>query len=370
MILGIDARLANATQPAGAGHYCREVLRALATLVHGMELRLYLDQEPGDTFPDGDWECRILPRRPFWTHRTLSQELRRDPPDVFLSPVTQVPWCCPCPALVSVLDLAVRSHPAYFPWRKRLAMRLQSEHAIRRGDHFIVISESTARDLGRYYPMASDRITVAHLGVNEAFFDIGKTGVNRDALPPGVPDHYVLYVGQVQPRKNLLRLVDAFSQVCEGHPEISHHLVLAGADGWQHEAIHQAIIASPVANRIHRLGYVPDANMPALIANADVLALVSLSEGFGLPAVEAMAASTAVLASNCSSLPEIVGNAGLLVDPCDTNAIADGLLRLFTDEKLRQNYECDGRTWAQQFRWKKTAAAIVAAAKKLAHVKS
>ncbi len=365
MMLGIDARLANAGQPAGAGHYCREVIRALTLLEHGLTLRLYLDEEPSDSFPTDSVEYRILPRRPFWTHRALSRELRHDPPDVFFSPVTQVPWRCPCPALVSVLDLAVRSHPVYFPWRKRLTMRLQTEHAIRRGDHFIAISESTARALRHYYPMTSGRITVAHLGVSEVFFNAGKTAKSGASLPPDIPDHYVLYVGQIQPRKNLIRLVEAFSHVCTAHPELPQHLVLAGTDGWQHEAIHQAILASPVADRIQHLGYVSDADMPALIAHADVLALVSLWEGFGLPVVEAMAAGTAVLVSDCSSLPEIAGDAGVLADPYDTRSIADGLTRLFTDQKLRQNCERAGRDRAPQFQWEKTAEAIVTAAKGL-----
>jgi glycosyltransferase involved in cell wall biosynthesis len=360
MILGIDGRLANAKRPAGAGHYCREVLRALGEMDAGLWLRVYLDDEPVPELPVRRDRIRMLPRGPLWTHRILANELRSHPPDVFFSPLAQVPWRCPCPSLVTVLDLAAWSHPSFFPWRKRLTMKIQARHAIGAAGHLVGISEATATDLAQRFRLDPARITVVPLGCGERFF-------NPAPAEPGtilstLPESYVLYLGQVQPRKNLLRLIAAFERVLKAHPDLPHHLVLAGGLGWQNEAIYRVASHSAVADRIQFLDYVPDAQVPTILAGADVLALVSLWEGFGLPALEAMAAGTAVLTSNCSSLPEVVGDAGVLVDPENEVAIADGLARLLLDDGLRAQCEQRGRERARGFTWERTARAILDAA--------
>lgn len=361
MILGIDGRLANADQPAGAGHYCREVLRALRALPDGPQLRIYLDREARPLFEE--WgDIRVLPAQPFWTHRALADELHRDPPDVFFTPVTQLPWRCPCPTLVSVLDLAVRRYPRCFPWRKRMGMALKTRHAVHHADHFIAISEATATDLRHFYGVHASRVTVAPLGVSEAYRNAGNRDLPRPSCLSEIPDAYILYVGQIQPRKNLGRLIDAFEKLCEAHPDLPHHLVLAGADGWQPEATHRVAATSPVAHRIHLLGYIPEADLPALMAHADVLTLVSQGEGFGLPVVEAMAAGTAVLAADSASLPEILGDAGVLVKPTYTAAITEGLAKLLNDTTLRATCEARGKARAAQFTWTHCATTIARAA--------
>ena len=364
MILGVDGRLANAAQPAGAGHYCRDVLRALQALPDGPQLRVYLDREARPLF-DGWEDVRVLPQTSFWTHRALADELRREPPDVFFTPVTQLPWRCPCPTLVSVLDLAVRRYPHYFPWRKRMGMALKTRHAVHNADHLIAISEATATDLRCFYDVQNTPITVAHLGVSERYHEAGNRDLPRPPCLSEIPDAYIIYVGQIQPRKNLVRLINAFEKVCEAHPELPHHLVLAGADGWQPEATHRAVEASLVAHRIHRLGYVPEAELPALMAHADVLALLSFGEGFGLPVVEAMATGTAVLAADSASLPEILGDAGVLVEPTDTAAIAEDMAQLLRDPTLRATCEARGKDRAKQFSWERCARTIARVARAL-----
>lgn len=361
MILGIDGRLANTLRPAGAGHYGREVLRAMGRMECDVALRVYLDAPPREALPVRHDCVRVLPSGPFWTHRILAAELRRDPPDVFFSPVAQLPWRCPCPSLVTVLDLAAWSHPEFFPWMKRATMKLQARHAILIASHLIAISQCTANDLARCFDAETERMSVAPLGVGPRFLDV--TTPTSGSMLDHFPEHYILYLGQMQPRKNLLRLFAAFERVLERHPELPHHLALAGGLGWQNEAIYRAAEASPVADRIRFFDYVPDDLVPAMIARADVLALVSLWEGFGLPALEAMASGTAVLASNCSSLPEVVGDAGVLVDPENVDAIADGLARLLLDEGLRGKCVEKGRERARSFTWERTAQTILDAAR-------
>lgn len=367
IMLGIDGRLANRDRRAGAGRFCWEVLQALGYLVDcGVRLRVYLDQPPLPGFSPPRATLITLPDGPLWTHRILARELRQSPPDVFFSPVTQLPAGCPCPSLVSVLDLAVFSHPEFFGRRKRLAMRLQSEYAVRRASHFLAISEATGADLEHWCKVPRDRITVAHLGCSEAFFEAKPLPPESGTILDSLPERYVLYVGQVQPRKNLVRLIEAYGRLCEAHPDLPHHLVLAGGMGWQNAAIYETARTSALAGRIHFLDFLPDELLPPLVAGADVLALVSLWEGFGLPVVEAMAAGTPVLASNVSSLPEVVGNAGVLVDPTDTAAIAEGLWRLLSDAALRMICEQQGRARAARFRWERTAETIADAVQRLA----
>lgn len=366
MILGIDGRLANTDQPAGVGRYCHEVIRALASADGDFELRIYLDQPPRATFPLVSGEIRVLPRQAFWTHRALTAELCRHPPDVFFSPVTQRPRACPCPTLITVHDLAVKLHPASFPWRKRIGMTLKSDDAIRHGSHVIAVSESTARELQEIYGLSHADITVACHGVAEPFLDGAQE--TRSDVPRfgGCSGPYVLFVGQIQPRKNLVRLIDAFTRTCEACPQLPHDLVLAGSDGWHHESVHRAIAASPLAHRIRRIGYVPDAELPGLFAHADLLALPSLHEGFGLPALEAMAVGTPVLASKGTAVAEVVGDAGVLVDPIDVQDMTAGMRRLLLDRELRESCARLGRVRAESFRWEKTATAILAVANHLA----
>lgn len=367
IVLGIDGRLANEEERSGAGRFCRELLYALGFLTDcGVRLRVYLDRPPISGFDPRRATLITLPAGRFWTHRLLARELRQSPPDVFFSPVAQLPVLCPCPAIVTVLDLASRTHPESFPAKKRIAMRVQADHAIPRASRLLAISEATARDVVGAYGVPRARISVAYPGCAEEFFEAKPQPSGTGTILDSLPERYVLHLGQVQPRKNLERLMAAYARVCRRHPGMPHDLVIAGGQGWRNEEIYRAARTSPVAHRIHYFDFLPDYLIPPLVAGADVLALVSLSEGFGLPALEAMAAGTAVLASNSSSLPEVVGDAGVLVDPLDTEAIADGLERLLYDAAQRMICEELGRARARRFTWEKTAQIVADAALQLA----
>lgn len=366
--LGIDGRLANESMRAGVGNYCYELLCALAPLGDGFRFRVYLDRSPSADFPlsDKDAEIRVLPPGRWWTQRRLGRELRANPPDVFFSPVTQLPIACPCPAIVTVHDLACFSFPEHFPWRMRTAARLQARHAARSGGHFMADSQATQRDIEHYLGVPPERITVAYLGCAPRFFGpLPESRIAETRSRHGLPERYVLYTGRLQPRKNLPRLIAAFACVCAENPSLPHHLVLAGDAGWLPKSIENAINHSPIRDRIHRLGFVPAGDLPALMAGADVLALLSLWEGFGLPVVEGMACGTAVLASNCSSIPEVTGDAAVLVEPGDTEAIADALTRLLTDDAWRLETAARGPARAARFTWETTARWLLGAAREV-----
>ena len=364
--VGMDARLANARRRVGVGNYCLEVLRALAPLAEkeGVRLRVYLDDPPLPGFPElhGAEVC-VLPRVRFWTQRALGRELRRRTPDVFLAPALQIPLGCPCPVVATVHDLAYHAFPRHFTRSRLLLARLQSRHAARRADRLIADSKATAADIRRYLRVGDERIAVALLAPGAQYREQvspDRIDTVRGAL--GLDAPYILYVGRIQPRKNIKRLISAFERAMERHPESPHSLVIAGGKGWLHEGVFERAKQSPLAERIRFTGYVADEYLPALMKGADALALVSLSEGFGLPVIEAMACGTPVITSNCSSLAEVAGDAGLLVDPTSVENIAVAIGDIISQQELRELLCAKGLIRASAFSWETTARRVLDAA--------
>jgi glycosyltransferase involved in cell wall biosynthesis len=360
---GIDARHANAAQRAGIGNYCYEILRALPPLLGDARLRVYLDAPPRTDFPvsAADAEICVLPAKRFWTQRALPAALKTNPPDVLFCPSLQAPLRCPCPLLVTVHDLAFITFKEEFTWQRRALARLQARQAARQATHLIADSEATKHDIERLLRVHPDKITVAYAGAAPQY----ATNLFETRNPKPETRPYILYVGRLQPRKNIGRLVEAFTRVISAHPALPHRLLIAGAEGWLYDRIYGAAEHSAARERIEFLGFVPESDLPDLMRNAEVLALVSLWEGFGLPVVEAMACGTAVLTSNCSSLPEVAGDAGLLVDPLDTAAIAQALERLLLDDDYRRTLEAAGPAQAAKFTWEATASTILATARSI-----
>ena len=362
MIVGIDARPANARKRAGIGNYCYGLLRAMAELPGDVSYRVYLDRAPLDDFPvDPDKvDIRVLPPAKGWTFRRLAKELRHNPPDVFFTAGIQVPMFVPCPRVATVLDLAYMTFPSYFAWRLRLLGPLRARLAVRMADHLMAISEATKNDLVRLLKAPPDSITVAHLGCSAQFGSCRDADeIRRVRQAHDLPERYVLYVGRLQPRKNIGRLIEAFEKLREHRPDLPQHLVIAGDKGWLYDAIFDAASHSGAKDFIRFVGFVPETDLPILISEADVLALVSLWEGFGLPVVEAMACGTAVVTSDRSSLPEVAGDAALLVDPYDADAISRALDYLLTDDAARAALEAKGIERARAFTWENTARATL-----------
>ncbi|MCP4642291.1 MAG: glycosyltransferase family 4 protein [bacterium] len=364
MLIGVDARPANEHKRAGVGNYCCELLRAFPRVLGEHRLRIYLDREPVEGFPldEDDAEFRILPPCRLWTQRALARDLRWDPPDVFFSTGLQMPLATRCPRVVTVLDLAYFEFGSYFPWRFRMTARTYTRLAVRLARHFVSISEATKRDLVNRFRLADDRVSVTPLAVSDAYqpcSDPARVSAVRETY--GLPEKYLLCVGRLQPRKNIGRLIQAYEQLKQRCPELPHELVIAGDQGWLFDSIFKTAEASAVGDSIRFLGFVDGPDLPVLIGEADGLALVSLWEGFGLPVLEAMACGTAVVTSNCSSLPEVAGDAAVLVDPYDVDAIAAGLERVLTDDASRDMMERAGQTRAREFTWERTARLVLGA---------
>jgi len=362
--LGIDARLANQTRINGVARYATELLRALPAAAPDFEIRYYVDGPvaPHAPFAHLDADVRILRRRRFWAQRSLGPAVRRDTPDVFLSLSLQAPLLSRSPNICTVYDLAYLDFPDDFPFMRRQVSRLEMFLAHRLSSHFITISESAKDELQRHYAVRDANITVAPPGPSSAFQPADAMSVEAMRAALDLERPYILYVGRIQPRKNLARLIAAFTQCAEADESFDYDLAIAGDAGWLESGIYAAAEASPVHDRIRFLGYVDEGHLPALYTAADAVALVSLWEGYGLPAIEALACGTPVLAANTSALPEVVGDAGVSVDPYNVDEIAAGLSQLVTDQALRAKLAENATVQRARYTWadaaERTAAAI------------
>ena len=360
-VLAIDGRTANARQRAGVGSFCTELLRALPAVLGEWRLIVYLDAPPRAGFPltSVQAEIRVLPRVRLWTQRALPAALAADKVDVYFSPTAHLPFCLPCKGVAMILDLAYVTFGGHFTARQRFQARLQTWWTVRKAAHLLPLSEATAQDLARLYHVPRERMTVTLAGPAPQFRPPSAGEIARVRAALNLPEHFVLYVGRIQPRKNLARLMEGFARVRAAHPELPHTLLLAGDKGWLTEGIHAAAQASAVRDHIRFLGFVEDGDLPGLIGAAEVLALVSLWEGFGLPVIEAMACGTAVLTSDCSSLPEVAGDAAALADPNDIESITLALERLLTDNAYREDLAARGPAQAAKFTWEETARRVM-----------
>lgn len=283
----------------------------------------------------------------------MPRAARQDRLDLLHVTYTLAPWV-PCPAVVTVHDISYRTHPETFSPRDRLLLSLAVPLSMRRAARVIAISEAARRDIINHYRIPAAKIVTTHLGVEASFRPI----VDPEALAAvraryELPDRYILAVGNLQPRKNLRRLIDAFATIRAAHNDCG--LVLVGQPAWRHTELGQVIAAHGLDRAVVSTGYVPAEDLPAIYSAAEVFAYPSIYEGFGLPPLEAMACGTPVVTGNTSSLPEVVGDAGLLVDPLDTAALAAALTRLLDDAPLRDRLRQVGFARAATFTWRETA---------------
>lgn len=258
------------------------------------------------------------------------------------------PWL-PAPAVVTVYDLSFMHFPESFPPLQRRYLQRQTAQACRRARRVIVISRSSGQDVQRFFAIPPQRIDVITPGVDAAFRPLPKAEVAAFRQRKKLPPRFVLHVGTLQPRKNIPLLLEAFAQLTL--PAI--HLVLVGGAGWLYEEIFMRVQNLGLADVVHFAGYAPDEELPLWYNAADLLVFPSLYEGFGLPVVEAMACGTPVIAANTSSVPEAVGEAGLLFAPHQAAELAEQMTAVLQDKTLAESMRVKGLHQAQQFSWEK-----------------
>ncbi len=352
-LVGIDASRSYHEPMTGTERYSRRIVEHLLALDPcGMRYRLFFNNPPPDNAHTGPAEIRTIPARRLWTHLRLSRELRANPVDLLFVPSHVLPLYRPERSVVTIHDLGFLYEPDSHTPFSRWQLKLTTEWNASKATHVVAISESTKRDLLEHCEVDPGRITVIRHGIDNQFRPLRSEHVERYRRAARLPDRFVLYLGTIQPRKNLTRLITAFERAADEDPDL--HLVLAGQPGWMSEPIRERARMSRFADRIRFLGRVPDEQLQLLYNAASALALNSLYEGFGLPALEAMACGVPVVLSNRGALPELAGADAMIVDPFDVDALAAAISELVT---IRHDSEgvVHRVDHAERFSWRSSA---------------
>ncbi|MCB8978027.1 MAG: glycosyltransferase family 4 protein [Ardenticatenaceae bacterium] len=369
LTIGIDASRTITGQRTGTEAYATFLLQALIPLAlrQNHRIRLYFNQPPPPelfaAFPQAEHIAIPFPR--LWTHVRLAAELRQHPPDVFFTPAHVIPFSYFGPSVATVHDLGYHHFPEAHPWRQLAYLRWSTRHNGRRARRVVADSEATKQDLIQLDGIPAAKIDVIYPGVDPALQPV----TDEDVLTAvrhkyHLTSPYLLYLSTLQPRKNLVRLIQAYA--ASGLP---HQLVLAGKAGWLSQPILEVIgnQSAVIREKIIVTGFVDEADKAALLSGATAVLYPSLYEGFGFPVLEAQACGTAVLTATTSSLPEVAGDAALLVDPLDTAAITQGMQRLVQDEAYRQELVQRGFENVRRFRWEETAVQLLHTLEKVHH---
>ena len=346
---------------AGNETYAANLVEALAEIDGENRYTVYVTRDEAAARFGGRWPNvrvqRTLPHTPLVRiPLTLSAELRRRPVDLLHVQYTAPPLA-PCPVVATVHDLSFEHIPETFKRRSRVQLRLTVRATARRAAHVIAPSEFTRRDLVETYGLDPARVTAVPLAVAPHFHPVGdEREIERVRRRYGIAGRYVLAVGSIQPRKNLERLVRAYASLrgARGRSNLPQ-LVLVGKKAWLYGGTLRAIEEGGVGDAVVLTGYVSEGDLPALYSGALCFAYPSYFEGFGLPPLEAMSCGAPVLTGNLTSLPEVVGDAGLTVDPFDEEALAAALARLIDDDALRADLRARGLERARRFDWRETA---------------
>src|SRR4029453_18394376 len=286
---------------------------------------------------------------------SVPMDLRRERADLFHAPHYVLPPLTPCRSVVTIHDCIHLQFPQYLPHRLGYAYARSSLWvAAHRSARGLTVSEASKRDILRYFGISPSKIHVIHNAIDERF---GETPSEEDVWRVReryqLNDPYVLYAGNIKPHKNLERLIEAFYLLRrEGADHVK--LLIIGDEISKYATLRRAVHRYKLHQHVRFFGFVPDRTLAVLYRLAGVFVFPSLYEGFGLPPLEAMASGTPVITSNLSSMPEVVGDAAMLIDPYDPAAIADGIHRVLTDETLRRDLRRKGLARAQQFSWEQS----------------
>ena len=279
------------------------------------------------------------------------------------------PLLCPCPTIITVHDLSFALFPEFFRGPNGTYLRLFTRIACRHATRVITVSENTRTDVMRLYGVPGERVAAIPHGVGPAFYPRPTAQVAEFRRARGLPDHFILFVGTLEPRKNLVKLIEAFSNLRSqisaqsGLSQTSTRnlkLILIGGKGWYYDQIFATIERLNLKDCVILTGYVPNKDLPLWYNAADVFAFPSRYEGFGLPVLEAMACGTPSVTSTASSLPKVVGDAALTVPADDVDALSAALHRALTDTALREELSSKGMARAAAFTWEETARRTVA----------
>jgi glycosyltransferase involved in cell wall biosynthesis len=356
MRIGIDARIVHYAR-GGIRNYVLHLIEALALLDAGTDYYVLHSRKdrnpplPGPNFhPVACW----TPSHHRLERRALGVEVARLRMDLLHSPDFIPPARGVNRSVITIHDLNFLYYPQFLTAESHRYYNQQIEWAVQRANHILADSHATKSDLTSLLEVPPEKVTVVHLAANPGCRPLPEAQVQRIVARYGLEPGYLLFVGTLEPRKNLPGLLQAYRLLLNDEVATAP-LVLAGGKGWLYDEIFEHVEVLRLTERVRFLHDASDVDLVGLYNGASVLAMTSFYEGFGLPALEAMACGTPVVVAQRASLPEVVGEAGLLVNPDDPDDIARALARVLTDGSLRVRMRELGLAQAARFTWEQTA---------------
>lgn len=362
MRIWIDGYEANAPQRLGSSQVAYQLIKNLENIDKDNDYTILLPDSPNVDLPKErtGWRYKILKPKRLWTRIALPLALysAKHRPDIFFSPTHYVPRFCPSKVkrVVTIFDLSFLHFPDMFTKKDLWQLKNWTKFSVGSADHIVTISQFSKKDIMSQYGVKSEKITVAYPGIDGEQFKVQSAKLK-------VKETYIIYIGTVQPRKNLQRLIEAFARVVKDKKELK--LLIAGKtsgegkQGWMYKEILDEPKELGIEDSVKFLGYVSEEEKQRLLQGALAFVAPSLWEGFGIPVVEAMVQGTPVIVSNVSSLPEVAGKAGLLVDPYSVDQIEQAIRVLVADKKLRDKYSKAGIEQAKKFTQEKMAKTVL-----------
>lgn len=349
MIIGVDASRAVRPTKTGTEHYSWELLKELVQLPSDHTFRLYAPHLPKNPFPEERCEWRVIPERRLWSQIALAKEIKSDPPNLLFVPSHVIPLLTNIPSVVTIHDVAYKYYPKAYSSFDRRYLEFTTGISITKAKRVIVPTNATSKDIQKYYNADPSKIAVIPHGYTS---DIFKPLPNSGS-PYKYP--YIFFVGRVETKKNVLRLVEAFALLSK--QEKSLHLVIAGKAGLGSEEVTARIQSLPeeLRQKIHLTGYMESEDVARHLAHAKAFVFPSLYEGFGIPILEAMAVGCPVICSDTPALAEIGQGVATILPPDSSLSWAAAIQRVIDDEKLAQTMREKGIARAKEYSWKKTA---------------
>lgn len=362
MLIGIDGNEANIENRVGIGQFAFNVIRELERVDQENQYTIYLAKSPLSDLPQErvGWKYRVFGPGKLWTQIALPIKLftQKEKLDVFYTPSHYSPRLSPFPTVISIMDLWHHRHPEQFTKKDLYQLTKWESYSVKKSSWIITISEFSKSEIEKIYHYPAEKITVAYPGYEPLMVDDLKAGVTGTKDKYSISGDYLLYLGTLQPKKNLEGLIKAFALVTEKFPE---KLVIAGKKGWLYEEIFQLVKELGLESRVIFTGFVAEEEKPYLIAGAKTYILPSFYEGFGIPVAEAMALGVPVVAANAGSLPEVGGEAAIYCDPYRPESIAEAIEKVLSlNKRQRDAIIALGFKQAQNFSWEKCAKQVLA----------
>jgi glycosyltransferase involved in cell wall biosynthesis len=366
MILSIDGYEANTGSRVGIGRFAYEMLVGIHEEIRAGKsafatARIYMPSAPISDLPAASdrWQYILGKPQKLWTFLGLPWRLRSDMPqaDVVFSPTHYVPRFVRTPRVFSIMDVSYLHYPELFTKKDLYQLTKWTEYSVRHSEKIITISEYSKHAIMEAYNLASDRVVVVYPGMSMRVSKNTPKQTVSLVSKYGIDGPYILSVGTLQPRKNFVRLIEAFSRL----EDKSTTLVIVGKKGWMYEEILSAPSVYNVKDRVKILDFVEDDDLALLYSKAECFVLPSLYEGFGLPVLEAMVYGCPIVVSQVSSLPEIAGEAAIYVDPMKVESIASGMSEALKSRgtKEEKNRVQIGKKRVDLFSWKEAAKKVL-----------